>query len=404
MSSKRNNGAGAQPSSNIKRHQALDEVRQRIDELDDRLSVLLAERLALSSQVAKVKAELNMAIKDSSREKDVLTKVGKASSDPVVSDAIKTIYSQIFDCSRQIQRRDSAMSKDEPNYFPHVTIIGIGLIGGALARLIKDRIPTSKIVACDLDENAGAEAVALGLIDRFETDLKKATSKASLVILAAAPDANLSILEAIAPFLRKRQLVVDVTSVKGAIVDAAEQMKLAADFVGGHPLFGSERSGLVASQNVKTDGTVFCLTPAAKASEMTLRRLIRWLSVLGLKSDVMSATIHDHVIARTSHAVQLLAIALGMQISDLIIEHGRETVLDLCGPSIRQLGRLMNSPHQLWSQISAQNKTELVDALHTLSLNLERMSDAIKNNDQGMLEAAFAHARKVGLLLTTENS
>jgi prephenate dehydrogenase len=346
-----------------------------------------------------VKAELNIGIKDPGRELEVLDKVADASSDPAVSAAIRDVYETVFDCSRQIQRSNARKKNVEPIYFPQVTIVGMGLIGGVIARLIRENVPQTKVIGVDVNAGPLHEALALGLIDRAEADLKKSVIRSSLVIVAASPDANLRLLEELAPVLKKRQLVVDVTSAKSTIVEAADKLKCSADFVGGHPLFGSERSGPTASTGVKAAEAVFCLTPCKKSSDMSLRRLIRWLGVLGLKTAVIDAPIHDHIIASTSHAVQLLTVALGMKLSDLADEVGMDQVLSLCGPGVKQLARLMNSPADLWSQIAWQNKDEIALALQELIRTLNTINDAVLSDDKAALSDAFKKARRIGVAL-----
>ena len=386
---------GNQNGSNVKRYQALEEVRQRIDEVDSQLAPLLAERLELAKKVADVKAELNLSIKDSGRESDVLNKVARASEENAISHAIRDVYSLIFEHSRQIQRRSTGSRIAEPLYFPQITIIGLGLIGGVMARLVKERVSQTRIVALDIDTKSLQDAAELGVIDQVETDLAKAVNNSALIILAASPDANLELIEKLAPLLKKRQILIDVTSAKSAIVAASAQIKSGAEFIGGHPLFGSEKTGFAAGANVIADGAVFCLSPASKSSEISLRRLMRWLTLLGLKVDVIEAGTHDRILANTSHLVQLLIVALGAQISDLAGECGSERVFSLCGPAFKQLARLMNSSSNLWWQISRQNQTEISEALRSLSQALLSISESIASGDKTALEQAFVKSREV---------
>ncbi|MGH9548790.1 MAG: prephenate dehydrogenase/arogenate dehydrogenase family protein, partial [Terriglobales bacterium] len=338
------NARTSSSKSNIRRYQSLDQVRKRIDEVDAEIARLLAERLALASEVAALKIDLNISIKDGAREQEVLDRVTTAASDAHICAAIREIYQTIFACSRQLQRIDAARAcaMEAPVYFPQITIVGLGLIGGTLARLVRETVPETRIIAVDSDADALNQAVEEGIINRGEADLRKAIARSALVILAATPEANMQLLSEMAPHLSKRQLVIDVTSIKSPIVEAAEQAKLKADFIGGHPMFGSERSGFEASQAVQADGAVFCLTPAGRSSEISLRRLIRWLGALNLKAHVIEAAQHDKVLARTSHAVQLLAVAVGSGLADLCEQAGRDTVSSLCGTSMRQLSRLMS--------------------------------------------------------------
>src|SRR5262249_25391142 len=157
--------------------------------------------------------------------------------------AIKTLYEMIFDISRNMQisaQNEDLDQAEAPRYFTQVTIVGLGLIGGTMARLIKKHLPTTKIIAVDREEVL-AQAANLGLVDDGIADWKKAvkkSQKSQLIILAAAPAENIKLLNEIAPSLKRRQLVIDVSSTKAKIARQAEQVDLhGADFIGGHPFF-----------------------------------------------------------------------------------------------------------------------------------------------------------------------
>jgi len=209
--------------------------------------------------------------------------------------------------------------------------------------------------------------------------------------LAAPPKKNIEILESIAPKLSRRQLVVDVTSTKKGICSVAEALDLnGADFIGGHPLFGSQKSGLEASSTVATNEAVFCLTPTTKSSQMSVKRFSRWLEGLGLKPVEATPASHDKVLARTSHLVQLIAVALGASIAD---QNVTEHELKLHGPAFKQLARLMESPPEMWLDLFNQNKEELQTAIQDLVKQLELASHALDSADFEKLVKMFETAR-----------
>lgn len=400
MPSKKTAGSADSPNS-IRRYQSLDAVRARIDEVDAELSNLLAQRLALTSEVAALKAELKIGIKDGAREREILSRVAESASSKPIAAAIQQVYETIFACSRQLQRTDAIAraAAQEPLYFPRVTIIGLGLIGGSMSRLIKNAIPTTTIVGCDPCAEASSAALEAGAIDMIEQDLRRAVQKSALVILAADPETNVQLISELAPIMRKRQIVIDVSSIKSKIVHFSDDTRMNCDFIGGHPLFGSEKSGFAASQLVQADGAVFCLTPGTRSSEISLRRVIRWLNALSLNVHVLDASTHDAIIARTSHCVQMLALTVASQLQELCNDTDDEAVVSMCGPAIRQFARLWNSPAQMWSQIARGNKEELARALGDLSERLRHLSVAVADNDQETLLSAFERARKMSALL-----
>jgi prephenate dehydrogenase len=390
---------------------ALLDARARIDELDRLISRLLAERLSLVRQLSGLKADLGLPIEDRQREDQVLTQVASSSSDPRISQAIAGIYDAVIDHSRSLQRPEAqpaqasrGAARSEPkrptgmphrNYFPRVAIIGLGLIGGALARQIKRSMPQTTVTGVDRTEVL-EDALTERLIDAAAPDPQAGIARASLVILAASPEKNIELLRCIAPLLKKRQIVVDVTSTKAEICRLADRLDLhGADFIGGHPLFGSEKSGLAGSVEIDVEGKTFCLVPTARTSEISLKRLGRWLTQLGMRVTSADAQFHDAAVARLSHLVQLVAVALGAELADGRTEGEVKNVLALSGTSFSQIARLMASPPEMWSQIVSQNRQEIVPALGQLTLRLKMIAQAIESGEDTQLAEAFRQARRI---------
>lgn len=404
----------------------LEESRARIDELDELIASLINERLTLCQEIGEAKKRMNKPVLDDKREKEVLSRVAAVATDPIIAAQLVDIYTTMLAGSRGLQEKLSettspkaqagananselkeesnqtevdlsqdsseqavAQTRNPQRYFPTVTIIGLGLIGGTVARLIRKHSPKTNITAVDTPEVL-QKALGEGLIDCAETKAANAAERSSLILLAAPPKKNIEILESIAPKLSRRQLVVDVTSTKRGICSAAESLDLnGADFIGGHPLFGSQKSGLDASSAVTTSEAVFCLTPITKSSQMSVKRFRRWLEGLGLKPVETSPASHDKVLARTSHLVQLIAVALGASIAD---QNVSEHELKLHGPAFKQLARLMESPPEMWLDLFNQNKDELQTAIQDLVNQLESASMALDSSDSEKLVKMFETA------------
>ncbi len=383
-------------SSNLRAQTRLGDIRTRIDELDSQIASMLNERLQLAGELTDVKAQLGMAIKDRSREEQVLDRVSKVGETEQLRNAIRNTYERLFELSRQIQQ-DNSIDPLVTTYFPQVTIFGVGLIGGALARLIKRRLPETKIIGVDKEEVL-VEALEQELIDKAIVDPKAALQRSSLIILAASPSQNIELLKNIAPFLSRRKLVIDVTSTKGMISKLAEELNLkGADFVGGHPLFGSEKNGLKAALDLSIEGSTFCVVPGAKSSEISVRRLIRWLTTLSFRVEVVGALEHDAILARTSHLIQLVAVLIGSQITKDLSDAELAKFAKLSGPGLRQFSRLMKSPPALWQEILEQNRDDIVAALSELQSGIDDLIISIKqnhHNDDG-LEQLFKAASRL---------
>lgn len=370
------------------------DLRHKIDRIDSDLSKLLVERFSLAQKIGDLKAEAKLPVLDNLREKEVLQRAASAADDPASKQALETVFNVIMEQSRTIQ----SQIKNEKNKsltFPTVLVIGVGLIGGSLIRQINKLLPETSIFGCD-------EAVKLlpafeaGLIDKGDSNFRNLLHEASLIVLASNPKTNLKLLKAIAPFLKRGQVVMDVTSTKVPICKLAEQLDLnEAEFIGGHPFTGSEKQGFEASSEIKIDGSAFCLTPMSKSSEVSVGRVSRWLADLNFRVEVMDAKSHDAVAARVSHLVQLIAVALGSSIKDSLSEDELAAISGISGKTFRELRRLMNSPADMWNEIFQQNGSEIIRSLSDLRVKLLEIENAIELSDQLKLAEHFENAAEI---------
>jgi prephenate dehydrogenase len=376
----------------------LNDIRGQIDDLDDQIARLLNQRLELARQAGRIKSERGVAIHDAGREDQVLARASRRGSDLHICEAITKVYKELLSQSCRLQAIDEQAPRALPNYFPSVCIVGLGLIGGAMARQIKKLIPETVVTAVDAPDVLN-QAIIAGAIDEGVEDLTRAVKKASLIILAAPPDENLKVLRQISSLLRRRQLVVDLTSTKKEIEKVASELDLKADFIGGHPLMGNEKRGFVNSGLVEVDGKSFCIVPSETCSEMSIKRLSRWLSELRLKVHLLDAETHDAVVARSSHMIQLLAVAAGASIVNNQNNEMLAATVSLAGPSLKQLSRLMSSPPELWVQILNQNKPNVRNALQQLIDELNVLQSSLISGDAKQIKDSFQQASKLHMQL-----
>jgi prephenate dehydrogenase len=236
-----------------------------------------------------------------------------------------------------------------------VGIIGLGLIGGSLARALTRAGHT--VIGVDRAP-VGRRARAAGAIARAAATPEEAAAEATIVVLAAPPEANLRMLRRLAPRVAAGQIVTDVGSVKTPICREAMELGLAG-FVGGHPMAGAETSGFRASRAALFEGRPWILTPASEGRPVpqALRRLVR---AVGARPVVLSPEDHDRAVAFLSHLPQVLAWALAAAVrADPVARRH----LRLAGPGYRDMTRLAASPRPLWREILGQNRREVARAL-----------------------------------------
>jgi prephenate dehydrogenase len=244
-----------------------------------------------------------------------------------------------------------------------VAIVGLGLIGGSLARALVAR--GHEVWGVD-GAPQRRRARAAGAISQGAATAEAAAAGADVLVLAAPPRVNLALLHRLAPLCRAGLVVTDVGSVKSPIEREARRLGLSR-FVGGHPIAGSEGSGFSASSATLFQGHAWVLTPSTQnAALRVVRRLVR---DVGARPCLLAAAEHDRTLAFLSHVPQVVSWALlEAAAGDPVARRS----LGLAGPGFRDMTRLARSPRPLWRDILGQNRAEVTRALRALEKALAR--------------------------------
>jgi len=247
---------------------------------------------------------------------------------------------------------------------PRVAIVGLGLVGGSLARALTRR--GYRVTGIDWPLVV-RRALAEGAITQGGTRAEAAAAS-DLVVLAAPPSTNLRLLRRLARVARPELVLTDVSSVKGEIVREAARLGLGG-FVGGHPMAGTEKRGFAASAADLFAGATWWLVPSRSArANRTVRRVVRDSGARPLTIDAGS---HDRAMAFLSHAPQVVAWALyeAARRDGVARAH-----LSRAGPGFRDMTRLARSPRRLWQDILGSNRVEVRRALAGLARSIRRRS------------------------------
>ncbi len=272
--------------------------------------------------------------------------------------------------------------------FKQMTVIGVGLIGGSLALAAKRAKLVEQVVGYSKRRGDLYKAVALGVLDRYSLNLSKAVQEADLVVLATPVGVLESMTRAIAPYLKKGAIVTDVGSVKGPLVSKMEAcLPDGTFFVGGHPIAGSEKSGVSAALPTLFNRSVAILTPTSNTDRKALLKVARLWKGLGTSVVEMDPIKHDQTMAVVSHLPHLLAYGL-ME----LFFHPRVTMqpLSFSAGSLRDFTRVAESSPEIWHDIFRMNQGALLEALDLYQETLEKMKKAICNAQPG---EATAHTR-----------
>jgi prephenate dehydrogenase len=264
-------------------------------------------------------------------------------------------------------------------------IIGLGLMGGSLARDLAAR--GVRVRAYDTDQQHLEAALRSGSVHEALDASFAAVDDSDVIIVAVPVDSAIDVLRQIAPHAVRAKLITDVGSTKTRIIDVAGELGLGARFVGSHPLAGDHRSGWSASRSGLFDGARVYLCPRADTPCDTVDLASALWRALGAVPVVMSAELHDRKLAWTSHLPHMMSTALALALSRA--EVGREDL----GPGGRDMTRLAGGSLDVWTAIARENAAAIDAALVSAEREIAGMRQALGRSDLDDLRERFAAAR-----------
>lgn len=284
----------------------------------------------------------------------------------------------------------------EGGFFRRVAIWGVGLIGGSIGMALRGRGLAGEVIGIGRRPAApGAvpEAVRLGAVDRWTTDPAAALEEADLVILGMPVGVIVETAPEWGPRIRPGCIVTDVGSAKAAVVAAWERhLAPGAAFVGGHPMFGRERSGIGLASADLVRGCRWVLTPGEATPPEVLSRVERLVAALGARPVVMSPDEHDRRVAGASHLPQLVATALAAAAAELDDRH--PGLLGLAAGGFRDTTRIAESPADIWTDTFLANGEAIREAVLAFRQVLADLEAAIEAGDRDAIAAIFARAHE----------
>ncbi len=281
-------------------------------------------------------------------------------------------------------------------HFKNVTIIGVGLIGGSLARALKAKGLAGSITGAGRSSATLEQARALGVIDRAATDAAAAIGDADLVVLATPVGTFEKIVREIGPRLKRGAVLTDVGSVKGALIGSIEAaLAPGAHYVPAHPIAGREKSGVAESTASLFEGRRCILTPTAKTDPAALAAVRELWTAVGAEVDIMDSDLHDSVFAAVSHLPHIAAFAMMSAVSKLKTD--TEDYIAFSGAGFRDFTRIAASSPEMWRDICLMNRTNLMPMIDRYLSSLNSFKQAIGAGDAEQLEQqlkAASDARK----------
>jgi prephenate dehydrogenase len=267
-----------------------------------------------------------------------------------------------------------------------VAIIGLGLIGGSIARDLVSR--GVRVAGYDVHAPTLEQAWDEGIVrERLDPSLSNLDG-AKIVILAVPVSAAPSVLETAAKHLSETSLVTDVGSTKRRVIAAAESLSLGERFVGSHPMAGDHRSGWYSARKGLFQGATSYLCPTRSTSQEALALARELWTLLGGRPVVIDADDHDARVAFASHLPHAVSAALALALSRAKID------LETLGPGGRDMLRIAASSPDIWTAILSENSDKVLATLAALRSELQGLEKALSEPDARSLHALLSAAQE----------
>ncbi len=269
--------------------------------------------------------------------------------------------------------------------FNNVTIIGVGLIGGSLARVLKAKGLAGRITGAGRSRTTLEQALKLGVIDRMGNGPVHSVEDADLVVLASPVGTFEKIVGEIGPHLKPGAVLTDVGSVKGALIRKIESaISPASHYVPAHPIAGREKSGVAESTDTLFQGRRCILTPTERTNQKALEAVRELWIAAGAEVTIMDAELHDKVFAAVSHLPHVAAFAMMCAVAEL--STGTEDYIQFSGAGFRDFTRIAGSSPEMWKDICLMNRDNLVQMIDRYLFSLNRFKREISSRDEKRLE------------------
>jgi len=280
--------------------------------------------------------------------------------------------------------------------FERLVVLGVGLMGGSLALAAKKAGVVGTVVGWSRTEATLQTALANGVIDSAELDLAAALKGADCVVVATPTILAETIMIQALELLPSTVAVTDVASVKGNIADALTGHfdKVPSNAVLGHPIAGSEQSGVsAAKEDLYQNHRVILINDPASSPQtdpVLLAKVSQLWQAVGAEVFEMSVSEHDHVLALTSHLPHLLAYALVAQLSN---HNENVNVFNFAAGGLRDFTRIASSDPRMWREILLANKTQLSSSIDDFEQWIAQLRTMLDSNDGDALEMVFSDVK-----------
>lgn len=280
-----------------------------------------------------------------------------------------------------------------------LTIIGLGLIGGSIAKDLRKNGFASQITGVENNTGNAAQALSLGLVDKIAT-LDESLKNADMVLICVPVDVITVLLPEILDSVDEHTTVVDVGSTKRKLVDGIKNHPRRRNYVPVHPMAGTEDSGPTAAIEGLFKEKIAIICDQNESAPQHLALVEKMFHALGMNIAYMTADEQDHTTAFVSHLPHAVAFALANAVQD---KADRKIIFDLASGGFNSTVRLAKSAKSMWLPIFEQNKDYLAESLNVYMKHLELFREALLKENDKELEALIDNANQIRKVLDPAN-
>lgn len=275
----------------------------------------------------------------------------------------------------------------------HLTIgfLGLGLIGGSLAKGIRKSFPQHTIYAYNHRRSSIEPALQDGILDDIWDDIDSRFSSCDVIFLCAPVEQNARYLEKLAPLVNSDVIISDVGSTKTMIHERAKELGLQQQFIGGHPMTGSEKFGYNYSTDFLLENAYYILTPFPETDLKKLQLLNELVRSCGALTVTLNYEEHDYITAAISHVPHIIAAGLVNLVHE---EDGeKQWMKRLAAGGFKDITRIASSSPVMWQEICTANKENILTVLHHYIEKLQQMEQLLQERDGDSIYEFFDQAR-----------
>jgi prephenate dehydrogenase len=274
----------------------------------------------------------------------------------------------------------------------HLSIIGVGLIGSSLALALKQAGYVKKVTGYGRNIDKLKLGVQLGVLDCYQTSIADAVKDVDVVVIAVPLGAMDSVFAELAESISETIVITDVGSAKASVIDCARTHlgEGVSRFVAGHPIAGTEKSGIEAGFATLFQDRKIILTPVAETSIHALEVVRDMWQACSAEVESMDVRHHDRVLAATSHLPHMLAFSLVSHLSKM---SDQDEIFSYAAGGFRDFTRIASSDPVMWRDICLANSEALLELIEGYQHELDSISKAIREHDADALYDSFKDAK-----------